>query len=78
MTQEEEIEKLKEIGFETKDLKIVNSIIYNLAAYGPKSIPAISQIIDFQGNREIRTYGLKTIQEIKQKASPPPYLTTRF
>ena len=46
MSHDDEIKRLKAIGLETRDLNIVHNIIYNLAAYGPKSIPAISAIID--------------------------------
>ncbi len=67
MSQDDEIKKLKDIAKDTTDLNIVNNIIYNLAAYGPKSIPAISDIINYQANTDIRSYGLETIEKIKEK-----------
>ncbi|UCE73837.1 MAG: hypothetical protein JSV56_12575 [Methanomassiliicoccales archaeon] len=70
MSQEEEIKKLIEIGTETADLNIVNNIIYNLAAYGPKSIPAINELVDRHPNTEIRDYGMETIKKIKEHSYP--------
>ena len=68
MSHEDEIKKLKDIGTETRDLSIVHNVIYNLSAYGPKSIPAISDIIDTQADINIRSYGLETIERIKEKS----------
>jgi hypothetical protein len=68
MSHEDEIKKLKDIGLETRDLSIVHNVIYNLSAYGPKSIPAISDIIDTQANINIRSYGLETIERIKEQS----------
>ncbi len=68
MSHDDEIKRLKDIGLETRDLNIVHNIIYNLAAYGPKSIPAISAIIYTQADKNVRSYGFKTIQRIKEKS----------
>lgn len=72
MSQEEEIDRLIKISKETNDLKIVHNIIFNLAAYGPKSIPAINEIIDDKSDSEVRTYGRETIKKIKDHEHPPP------
>lgn len=68
MSHEDEIKKLKDIGLETRDLNVVHNVILNLAAYGPKSIPAISDIIDTQADIYVRSYGLETIERIKEKS----------
>jgi len=68
MSQEEEIKKLTDIATETENLNIVNTVISNLAAYGPKSIPAISEIIEQRHSTEVRSYGMKAIQKIKQRS----------
>jgi hypothetical protein len=68
MSHDDEIMRLKDIGLETRDLNIVHNVIYNLAAYGPKSIPAITAIIDTQANRDVRSYGLITIEKIKERS----------
>jgi hypothetical protein len=68
MSHDDEIKRLKDIGLETRDLNIVHNIIYNLSAYGPKSISAISDIIDTQADIEVRSYGLETIERIKEKS----------
>ena len=70
MSQDEEITRLLTIAKETKDLKIVNHIIFNLAAYGPKSISAINEIIDDQTDMQIRIYGRETIRRIKEHGGP--------
>lgn len=70
MSQEEEIERLLVMARETKDLKIVNTIIFNLAAYGPKSITAINQIINEQTEKEVRIYGRETIRRIMEHGGP--------
>jgi hypothetical protein len=70
MSHIEEIERLLTIAKETKDLKIVNNIIFNLAAYGPKSIPAINQIINDQTETIVRVYGRETIRRIKEQGGP--------
>lgn len=67
MSHDEEIETLRDIANETENLNIVNNIIFNLAAYGPKSIPAISEIIDRKPSKEVRSYGLETIRKIKRQ-----------
>ena len=66
MSQNEEIERLLTIAKETKNLKIVNHIIFNLAAYGPKSIGAINEIINDQTENQVRIYGRETIRRIKE------------
>jgi isopentenyl diphosphate isomerase/L-lactate dehydrogenase-like FMN-dependent dehydrogenase len=68
MSQEEEIKNLTDIATETENLNIVNTVISNLAAYGPKSIPAISEIIEQKHSTQVRSYGMKTIKEIKQRS----------
>jgi hypothetical protein len=65
LSHDEEIERLKDIGMETTNLNIVNNVIYNLSAYGHKSIPVITEIINTKSSSEIRTYGLETIEKIK-------------
>ena len=70
MTQEEEIQRLLKIASETKELKIVSQIIFNLAAYGPKSIPALNQIITIQPDTEVRQYARETIRRIKEEGGP--------
>jgi hypothetical protein len=70
MSQEEEIERLLKIASETSELKIVSQIIFNLAAYGPKSIPALNQIIIGQPDSEVRMYARETIRRIKQEGGP--------
>ena len=70
MSQEEEISQLRDIAKETENFIVVNSIIYNLAAYGPKSIPAISEIIELKPCREVRSYGLETIKMIREQGRP--------
>jgi hypothetical protein len=72
MSHSEEIDRLIKISKETKDYKIVHSIIFNLAAYGPKSIPAINEIMDDQSSSEVRTYGTETIRKIKDHEHPRP------
>lgn len=68
MSQEEEIKKLTVIATETENLNIVNTVIINLAAYGPKSIPAISEIIGQKHSTEVRSYGMKAIKKIKLRS----------
>jgi hypothetical protein len=68
LSHDDEIKRLKDIGLETRDLNIVNNVIYNLAAYGPKSIPAITTIIDTQADIDVRSYGLETIERIKERS----------
>jgi hypothetical protein len=70
MSQEDEIARLLKIASETKELKIVSQVIFNLAAYGPKSIPALNKIIDVQPNSDIRIYARETIQRIKEENGP--------
>ena len=55
-----------------------NHIIFNLAAYGPRSISAISEIIDDQTEMQVRIYGRETIRRIREHGGPclqlgPPY-----
>jgi hypothetical protein len=61
-----EMNRLKDIGLETSNTKIVHYVILNLSAYGYKSIPAISEIMMNQSNSEVRMYGAQTITKIKQ------------
>jgi len=75
MSQEEEIKKLTDIATETENLNIVNTVISNLAAYGPKSIPAISEIMEQKHSSEVRSYGMKTIKKIKQQSQSHNYFT---
>lgn len=70
MSQEEEIERLLKIASETSELKIISQIIFNLAAYGPKSIPALNQIIIEQPNSEVRLYARDTIRRIREEGGP--------
>jgi hypothetical protein len=70
MSHEEEIRKLTDIAAETENLNIVNTVIFNLAAYGPKSIPAISEIIEGKNSTTVRSYGMKTIEQIKHRSQP--------
>lgn len=72
MSHEEEIDSLIKISKETKDFKIVHNIIFNLSAYGPKSIPAINEIMEDQSNSDVRTYGMETIKKIKDHEHPRP------
>ncbi len=67
MTQMKEIGKLKDIGTETSNMEVVRYVIENLAAYGHKSIPAITEIVNYQANIDIRSYGLETIEKIKHR-----------
>lgn len=67
MSQAEEIKRLKDIGMETSNFNIVNNVILNLSAYGHKSIPVITEIINNQPNREVRTFGMETIERIKMR-----------
>ena len=73
MSQEEEIKKLTEIASEAESLNVVNTVISNLAAYGPKSIPAISEIMEKKRSSVVRSYGTKTIGEIKQRSQSHYY-----
>lgn len=68
MSQTLEMNRLKEIGIETSNTKIVHYVILNLSAYGYKSIPAISEIMKNQPDSEVRMYGAQTITRIKQGA----------
>jgi hypothetical protein len=70
MSQDEEIERLLKIARETEDLKIVNTVIFNLAAYGTRSIPAINKIIDDQKDMDVRMYGRETIKLIMEHGGP--------
>jgi hypothetical protein len=67
MSQIEEIGRLKEIGKETTNCNVVNIVIDNLIDYGPKAIPAISEIVECQENKTIRLYGMEAIKKIKQR-----------
>jgi hypothetical protein len=66
MSQAEEIDRLIEIAKDTKDLNIVNNIIYNLSAYGARSIPAINEIMDDSPELEVRMYGTQAIEKIME------------
>ncbi len=66
MSQTKEMERLKTIGMETTNTNVVHYVILNLSAYGYKSIPVISEIMQNQPSREIRMYGMQTITRIKQ------------
>ena len=68
MSQAEEIKRLKDIGMETSNFNIVNNVILNLSSYGHKSIPVITEIINNQPSREVRTYGMETIERIKLRS----------
>ena len=73
MTHEEEIKTLLDIAAETENLNIVNTVIFNLAAYGPKSIPAISRIMEKKHYTEVRSFGTKTIEKIKRQSQTRYY-----
>jgi hypothetical protein len=78
MSQEEEIDRLIVIAKESRNFKIVHNIIFNLAAYGPKSIPAINEIINDQSSSEVRLYGMETIKKIKDHEHPRPGFGSPF
>jgi hypothetical protein len=78
VTHSEEIRRLKEIGLETESFNVVNTVISNLAAYGPKSIPAITEIVESQANRDIRLFGFKTIEKIMAYSKPYPRIQDQF
>lgn len=66
MSQSIEIERLRDIGIETTNSNVVHYIILNLSAYGRKSIPVISEIIEYQSDSDVRMFGMQTITKIKQ------------
>lgn len=66
MSQTLEMKRLKDIGIETTNSNVVQYVILNLSAYGHKSIPIISEIMENQPDREVRMYGMQTITRIKQ------------
>jgi hypothetical protein len=66
MSQLMEMERLKNIGIETKNTNVVHFVIYNLSSYGHKSIPVISEIMANQDDSEVRMYGMQTISKIMQ------------
>jgi hypothetical protein len=78
MSHSEEIERLLEIARDTEDLKIVNNVIFNLAAYGPKSIPAINRIIDDHCDLDVRRYGRETIEQIKERSRLTPDFSRHY
>jgi hypothetical protein len=78
MSQEEEIDRLIEIAKETKDLNIVNNIIYNLSAYGPKSIPAINEIMDDSSDSGVRLFGTQAIEKILEHNRQVEYFSRHY
>jgi hypothetical protein len=66
MSQNLEMNRLKNIGIETRNSNVVHFVIFNLSAYGHKSIPVISEIMDNQPDIETRMYGMQTITRIMQ------------
>jgi hypothetical protein len=66
MSQLKEMERLREIGIETRNTNVVHFVIYNLSSYGHRSIPAISDIMANQLDDEVRMYGMETISRIMQ------------
>jgi hypothetical protein len=66
MSKFKEMERLREIGIETRNTNVVHFVIYNLSSYGHRSIPAISDIMANQLDDEVRMYGMETISRIMQ------------
>jgi hypothetical protein len=66
MSKLKEMERLREIGIETRNTNVVHFVIYNLSSYGHRSIPAISDIMANQLDDEVRMYGMETISRIMQ------------
>ena len=67
LSEEEQIEKLKEVGLSTTIPDVKKKVIDTLASYGDKAIPAVTEIIKNTTIVDTRTYGLDIIKKIKEK-----------
>ena len=68
LSEEEQIEKLKEVGLSTVIVSVKKKVIETLSIYGEKAIPAITEIIEATIVPEVEEYGLETIKRIKEKS----------
>lgn len=66
MEQDEEIQKLRQLGMFELRLEERKKIIDTLAAYGEAGITPILDIITYDYRTEIREHGLNKIMEIRQ------------
>jgi len=67
LSEEEEIEKLKEIAITSGLVEVRKKCIDALAAYGEKAIPAILEVVEHSSIVEVRTHGLETVKKLKEK-----------
>ena len=67
MSEEEQIEKLKEVGISTTIVNVKKQVIDTLASYGEKAIPAITEIVKGTTIVDTKTHGLEVIKKIKEK-----------
>ena len=67
LSEEEQIEKLKEVGISTTIVNVKKQVIDTLASYGEKAIPAITEIVKDTTIVDTKTHGLEVIKKIKEK-----------
>jgi len=67
LSEEEQIEKLKEVALGAISSDIEIKVIDTLSLYGEKAIPAITEIIKHTISPDVEDYGLKVIKKIKKK-----------
>jgi hypothetical protein len=67
LSEEEQIKRLKDIALTASITDTRKKVIDALSAYGPKAIPAITEIVGQSTITETRLHGLETIKRMKEK-----------
>jgi len=64
--EKEERSKLKDIAIRSGLVEVRKKAIDALAAYGPSAIPDILEVVEDSITKEVRTYGLDKVEELKK------------
>jgi len=72
LSEEEQMEKLKEIALKSKSKWMVQmKVIDTLEVFGDKAIPPITEIVKRVNDSAVKKHGLDAIKRLKEKRSPP-------